>query len=361
MTNVANPITFGKTGIDLLPVIEKIQPVYGRIAKSGLFEERGSTTNVSIFEIVEQTQSKMTKLTSRTERDAVAVSRGVTKFVTVAGKTVKKTGGVHVEDFANLNTGSVFNLKNETVQSLLAKRTEELYQSYAQEKEYFLLTASQGRMRDPLTGAVAIDMFTNTGTVQSTATINASPTSTTLISGLNALRNQIGVLNGYNGVVSTIELVVAEDVFNAIVVHPEFVTAAQIAFTGMGQAAMNNPMFTGQASAPTLTQYGWREELRWQNFLIVTYPQKFKRMDDTEASAVANGKGWTIVHGATNCYEVQYAPAPYFSTINTVGKEIYARSTGIVDDTKIDVTIETHLTPIMKRPELAVDVTFTLV
>ena len=43
----------------------------------------------------------MTKLTSRTERDAVKVSRGKSKQVTAAAETIKLTGGVHVEDLQN--------------------------------------------------------------------------------------------------------------------------------------------------------------------------------------------------------------------------------------------------------------------
>ena len=53
--------------------------------------------------------------------------------------------------------------------------------------------------------------------------------------------------------------------------------------------------------------------------------------------------------------------APHFSQLNGVGQKVYARTTGIVDDTHLDFTIESHMIPMLKRPELSIDVTFTLV
>ena len=236
-----------------------------------------------------------------------------------------------------------------------------MYNSFSQSFEYMLLTASQGIMRDPKDGSAVLNMYTNTGTVQSTATIDASAGSTTLISGLNALRNQLTVLNGYNGSINNIELWVADDVFNAVVNHPEFYTLYQLAFQGAQQAALMQPILNGSIDRVVQTRYGYSRTFTWENITIATYPQTFNSMEGNVLSAVANGKGWTIARGATNAYEVAYSPAPYFSQLNGVGQKVYARTTGIVDDTHLDFTIESHMIPMLKRPELSIDVTFTLV
>lgn len=358
MATMRNP-TNQNTSIDLLPVIEKLVPAYGLIADSGLFREINNKTNSAVYEIMEDENVKMTKLTSRTERDAVKVGRGKSKYVTVAGETIKIVGGVHVEDLQNrLNS---FNIEqDETLQQAIADETAAMYNSWAQSYEYMLVTASQGIMRDPLDGSAKINMFTNTGTTQSTATIDASPDSTTLISDINALRNQINYLNNGQGSVTAIDVWVAEDVFNAIVGHPEFAAIYQLALQGRGQEALANRILNGTANVPTYTQYGWSNSFVWQNITFRTYPQTFTRMDGSVAAAVANGKGWTVARGVTNAYEVLFAPAPYFSQLNSLGQKLYARSTGIIDDTHLDMTIESHLTPILKRPELCIDVTFTL-
>lgn len=358
MATMRNPLNT-QTYIDLLPVIENIVPSYGLIADSGLFRETAVKSNVAIYEVQEQVNTKMTKLTSRTERDAVGVARGRSKHVTIGGQTIKLHGSVHVEDLQNVLTN--FSIEEDvSLQQAIADRTADLYNSWSQSYEYMLLTASQGKMRDPLDGTVVIDQFTNTGTVQSTATIDLRTASTSVISDINALRNQLNQLNGYQGNITEVEVWVAEDVFNALISHPELVDLATLAYSGMGAAAFNNPLINGSASRPTLNRYGWSREFRWENMVFRTYPQQFVRMDGTAVSAVANGKGWTVARGAINAYEVLFAPAPYFSQLNGLGQKVYARSTGVVDDTHVDITMETHLTPFLKRPELAIDITFTL-
>ena len=347
------------TSIDLLPTIQELTPAYGRFADSGLFKEYGIKTNAVIYSVEQQENARMTKLTSRTERDAVKVGRGKSKQVTVGAETIKLTGGVHVEDLQNRL--KYFDIeRDETLQEALADATADVYNSFSQSFEYMLVTASQGIMRDPSDGSAVINMYTNTGTVQPTATIDASPDSTTLISGLNALRNQITQLNGYNGTVGNIELWVADDVFNAIVSHPEFYTLYQLAYQGAQQAAIMQPILNGSINKVVQTQYGYSRTFTWENITISTYPQTFNAMNGTTLSAVASGKGWTVARGATNAYEVAYAPAPYFSQLNGVGQKVYARTTGVVDDTHLDFTIESHLIPMLKRPELSIDVTFTL-
>ena len=353
-----NPVNLN-TSIDLLPTIQNLVPAYGRFADSGLFKEYGIKTNAVLYSVEEQENTRMTKLTSRTERDAVKVSRGRSKQVTVGAETIKLTGGVHVEDLQNrLNKFDIDT--DETLQEALADATADVYNSFSQSFEYMLVTASQGIMRDPKDGGANINMFTNTGTVRSTATIDASATSTTLISGLNALRNQLTMLNGYNGSINAIELWVADDVFNAIVNHPEFYTLYQLAYQGAQQAALLQPVLNGGLDRVVQTKYGYSRTFTWENITIATYPQTFTSMEGTTLNAVENGKGWTVVRGASNAYEVAYAPAPYFSQLSGIGQKVYARTTGVVDDTHLDFTIESHLIPILKRPELSIDVTFTL-
>lgn len=359
MATIRNPINLN-TSIDLLPTIQNLEPAYGRFADSGLFKEYGIKTNAVIYTVEQQENTRMTKLTSRTERDAVKVSRGKSKQVTVGSETIKLTGGVHVEDLQNRL--QYFDIdRDETLQEALADATADVYNSFSQSFEYMLVTASQGIMRDPKDGSAVTNMFTNTGTVRSTATIDASADSTTLISGLNALRNQLTILNGYQGTVNNIELWVADDVFNAIVNHPEFYTLYQLAFQGAQQAALMQPILNGSIDRVVQTRYGYSRTFTWENITISTYPQTFTSMEGQTLPAIANGKGWTVVRGATNAYEVAYAPAPYFSQLNGIGQKVYARTTGVVGDTHLDFTIESHLIPILKRPELSIDVTFTLV
>lgn len=355
MATIRNPIN-QKTVIDLTGALEEINPQYGRIADSGLFEEQGITANVSMYRVTDQGETKMTKLTSRTERDAMALDKSKEKLITMGAITLKETGGVHVEDLIGVTNG-VFEETSPSFQSETIKELTRMANVGAANREYLLTTTTQGKVRDPWDSSVAIDQYANTGTTRSTATIDANPANS-IMESLNALANQISVLNGYNGNVGTIEVILGEQAFSDIIAHPDFAALYQLAFSGMGQAAINQPFLNGTIGNPVRTQYGYRREFRWDNFLFVTYPQKFKRWDGTAVDIIETNKGWTVVDVA-GLYLVKYCPAPYISTFQQAGTRWVARSTGIVDDTHADMTLETHMIPFMKRPEMSIDITVT--
>ena len=51
MATIRNPIN-RRTIIDLSPALEEINPQFGRIADSGLFEEEGITARVSMYRVI---------------------------------------------------------------------------------------------------------------------------------------------------------------------------------------------------------------------------------------------------------------------------------------------------------------------
>lgn len=356
MATIRNPVNQNNV-IDLSPALEVIQPQYGQYAESGLFTEQGIVANTHMYKVVDNGNTKMTELTSRVGREAMALDKGRDKLVTMGSITLKEVGSVHVEDLIGVSNG-LFSLDSPTYQEETVRVLTRLANVGAANKEYLLTTATQGKVLDPRDGSVAIDQYANTGTSQSTATITAAPTADIKASIAN-LANQISELNGYNGNVGTIEVVLGETAFNAIVNHPDFAALYQLAFTGLGQQTLQQPMLNGSMAINQRTQYGYRREFRWDNFLFVTYPQKFRRWNNDLVDVVATNKGWTIVHGVTGLYQVKYCPAPYVSTFNQAGTKWLARSTGIVDDTHTDITLETHLIPFMQRPEMAIDITVT--
>ena len=360
MAQIRNPIN-PNTTIDLGSVLEVINPQYGRIDQSGLFEEQGITSLAHMYKIVDQGQTKMTKLTSRTERDAMAVEKAKEKYVTMAGVTIKEVGGVHVEDLIGVVTGGL-DFESDSFQEALIKEATRMANVGAANMEYVKLTATQGSVLDPYNGAVAINQYANTGTTRSTATITAGATDD-LLGSLTALRNQIEQLNGYNGNIGEIEIILGETAFNAIVTHPDLATLYQLAYSGFGPAALQQPVLNGTLALQQKDRYGFSREFRWFDGGLVfrTYPQKFYRWDGTAVDAIAANKGWTIVHGVSGLYQVKYTPAPYVSKYNQAGQKWVARSTGIIDDTHADMTIESHLIPFMSRPEMSVDITVTTV
>lgn len=355
MATIRNPIN-QNTIIDLSPALENVNFGYGQYADSGLFTEQGITARTHMYRVTENQNPKMTKLTSRTERDAMAVDKVKEKLVTMGAITLKETGGVHVEDLIGVSSG-VFNEDSNSFQQATIEELTRLANVGAANYEYLITTATQGKVLDPLDGSVAIDNFANVGTTRTAITIDASPTAS-ITDSLNSLVNTISSLNGYNGNVGTIEVVLGEQAFSDIVNHPDFAAMYQLSFSGLGNAALQQPLINGSVNRPERTQYGYRRTFRWDNLLFVTYPQKFQRWNGTAAEIIETNKGWTIVEVA-GLYEVKYCPAPYASTYLSEGQRWTARSTGIINDTHTDMTLESHLIPYMKRPEMALDITVT--
>lgn len=351
--NPLNPNTF----IDLGLALTELAPQYGRIYDSGLFEEQGILSKTYAYEVEKQENAKMTKLTSFTERDASRVAKAKKKAVIMNDITIKVEGGVHVEDLIGVvDTG--FDFKNPNFNELVNRKLLAIGQSWSADREYIVATATQGQVRDPLDGDVVIDQYQITGTTRPTATITASPTAD-IKGSIASLVNQIIELNGMNGNVGMIEVPVTEEAFNAITSHPDFATIYQLAYQGRGAETLAQPFLNGSVSKPIYNQYGRRREFEWDGVLFTTYPQKFYRMKGGDTTLLTGMKGYTIVHGLSGLYNIKYTPAPYISTAQQVGQKVYARSTGIVKDTHMDMSVESHMIPFMTRPEMSIDVTVT--
>lgn len=358
MATIRNPIN-PNTFIDLTSALENIPSEFGQYAESGLFVESGITANAHMYRVEDGGgATKMTKLTSRTERDAMALDKPKDKIITMGAISIKEMGSVHVEDLIGV-TNEAFDLESQSFQEETVRVLSRLVNVGAANREYLLTTATQGRVLDPLDGSVAMDGFLQSGTARTAVTIDANPANS-ITASLNALANQISTLNGYNGIMGTIEIVLGEQAFDDVVNHPDFASMYQLAFTGLGQAALAQPLVNGTMGRNQRTNFGHRRQFRWDNFLFVTYPQKFHRWNGDMVDIVETNKGWTIVDVA-GLYQVKYAPAPYVSTYNQAGQKWLARSTGIINDTHADITLESHLIPYMARPEMALDITVTTV
>ncbi len=355
MVTKVNPLN-QNTFLDLSEAVAELEPTYGYIDSSGIFEEQGITANQHGYKIVDQKAPKMTKLTSFTERNAMAVDKEKYKYVTMGGISIKEVGGVHVEDLIGVTGFDGIDFKSDTFQTAMLKELDRLTKVGAANMEYLLLTTTQGKTLDPYDGSVAIDAFANTGTSQSSFTVDARVSNNNLRGQFQELANKVSELNGYNGNVGVIDLVVEDSDFNAIVGHPEFATLYQLAFTGMGNAMLNNSLLNGSAKQAKQTPYGYQKSFVIDNIRIITYPQKFYRWDGSVVQATPKGEAWTIVNGVSGLYQVKYTPAPYITHFSRAGQKWLARSTGIVDDTHADITLESHLIPFMKRPEMAIKV-----
>ena len=357
MSTQRNPINPTKL-IDLGGALETIEPQFGRFANSGLFTEDGITTKSHIYKDKYSDVTKMTGLTSYTERDAVALEREEDKYITMAGVTHKITGGVTSEDLEGQLEG-VFEIQAPEVQDEILKELTRMANTASANYEWMIVGATKGVVTDPRTGVEKINAFTNTGKVRPTATITAGATDDIRAS-LVALMNQLSELNGDNGNVNEVEIVLDQGGFNAIVNHPDFVAQYQMAYQGRGAEALGIPQLNGTTGLLQKNQYGWSQTFRFENLVFTTYPQKFRKWNGERVGVTESMKGWTIPKGLSDLYHVKFTPKSGFSHLNKKGQKWYAYSTGVIDDQHIDMTLEQNLIPFMKRPEMSIDITVTV-
>lgn len=354
---IVNPIDRTKL-IDTGSTLEVLTPTYGRIDNSGLFDKEGIASRHHLFEVEPEGQTAMTGLGSMTERERWKLTHGRNEQYTLGSVYFGITDAVQYDDIANIITDWK-NFDEDKLVDIIAKKQKSLYDVAAANKEYMALTAATGVMRDPLDGAPAVDMFEITGKVKTTFAIDlTAPTG--LLAKFTELQNLLIEKNVVGGNISSVEIIVAENVFAKLSQHPELVAFYEAALYGTGLAYVNNPIINGRVNEKTRNTFGLSQSFNVMGFTISTYPQKFTRWDRTSVSAVADSKGMVVISGIGDLYQAKWTPAPYLSNLGKTGQELYGWRTPVVDDTHLELYLEFNGVYFMKQPELAVEITFTV-
>lgn len=343
-------------------VLNEIPVQFGRFDNSGLFAKSGITTQDYGFQFSPLTDDKMTGATSRLERDAWKVSQAKKKRVALSGASFKLTDSVQYEDLAfRVNDWQALDpmAREMTVAEAVAEKLPVMLRAMQQNKEYLALTALQGVMKDPEDGSDLINMLTVTGASRLTHTIDLTAT-TGVIAAITALVNKVQAAQVYGSGFTGLEVVVADDVFSKLANHPEIIAIYENAMSGRGQEYINSPWLSGRVNEKNRSIYGFVQSLVINGVTFTTYSQKFKRFDNSLVDAVASGKGFTVLQGATGLYQAKFVPAPYISMLGTQGQEMYVWQTPVKDDTHFEIYAESHPLYFMQQPELSVDITFTI-
>ena len=348
--------------IDISDTLVEMQKQFGRLNNSGLFTKEGVTTQDVGFMYTPATQTKMTGATSRVERDAWRVSGEKKKRASLSTATYKLTDAVQYEDLA-------FRVKNwqdldpnareDTVAEAVSEKLMRLQRTMEQNQEYSVITAMQGIQRDAEDGSPLVNMLDTLNVTRLTKTIDLTANSGVL-SAITELTNELLEAQTYGSGFTGIEVIIANDVFSALVSNPEIIAIWESAMTGRGMEYVNSPFLTGRVNDLNRTVFGFVQSVVINGVTFTTYPQKFRRWDGTLVDAIASGKGFTVLHGVSGLYQAKFVPAPYISLLGTKGQENYVWQTPIKDDTHFEIYQESHGAYFMQQPELAVDITFIL-
>lgn len=354
IVNPVNPSTF----INLGDAFQERPSSFGRIKNSGLFDVEGIVDNTHLYKYEPFIQARMTGLTSITERDKWKTTKGKGRATGLAASAIALTDGVQYEDVKG-RVRSWDDLTEETITDLALDKLDVMGRSFDMSTEYMFLTAAQGVMLNPEDDADALDMYEVTGITRETDTWDLTQ-STGVLEKINEITNRLIEYNLRGGNITGIEIMVADDVFNALSSHPELITFYEAAFYGAGLAYVNNPFINRSVNRVVRDVQGLSRSFTVEGVTFSTYPEKFQRWDGTAITAIPSGKGFTIVRGLRDLYQVKYTPAPYISQLGNQGQEQYVWRTPIKNDTHFEVFLESYPIIFMKDPKLSIDITFTL-
>lgn len=359
MVATANPLNTSRR-IDIVEAYNTVAYPYGVFSKTGLFESQPVSTTTIMAKVTQDGLGTMTGFTSRTERDAMRVSKQKQKAVALEIPYIKQASAVTYEDFA-MRVGDWTNLTPETQELTINDVTlDRIYQmslSMSQNMEYLALNATKGLVLDPYDGDVYANLFDTFGYTKVTETLDLTSADLDIFAWSVALKEGIQKRNRVSAVVPTVDILVDTKDMQAIQSHPSIALLRASLLAGTGLSGIQNQSKALYAEN-VLSEHGVSQVFDLQNGVrFITYPATFTRMDRTSASATVEGTAHTVVRGVSGLYKVAYAPAPYLSQLGKLGQPTYAWRTPVQDDQRFELLVESSPLYYMTQPDLAVEIT----
>lgn len=343
MAIIRNPLS-PQNLIELTQAVNKITPQYGALLNSGLLNVSSTSQDSLIYE-VNETDSTLIPTISRRSRETIKNAPQTNNYVTLRIPYWHHSDFITREDIAGIAVG-IGQVSEESYNDVYLSKLTGLRLNAEQSKEHMVVNMIKGVTIDA-NGLVIADMFKETGTTQNVVTWNLSDVDFDVLSAINALKRSVTRANKLGGVITSLDVLMHPDFFNALVTHPTIVEAYRNAMVGRG--ILGSVPNTDQV----LNQYGISDIFTYNGVRFMTYPVLFKKMDGSTEEAVEENTAYTIVRGISGLYNVIYAPSNKLSQVGTQGQPFYAWQNRSTDDYSVELETEFAGLFWMKAPELS--------
>ncbi len=316
--------------IELTRALENIPYKPATLTGSGLFADRGVRSRTVVIESRDGTLS----LIPFSERGSayeqqIPERRDVRAFVC---RQFKKQDVLWASEIQGIRA---FGTESETqqIQQEVARRLKRLRNDAEATFEYHLLNGIQGKVLDPKDGAVVIDYFTEFAITPATEVnfdlANTSPASGALRKKCQALIESVeGDLGGLSTGAVQLRAECGSAFFSDLVAHKE----VRETYLNTAAAADLRSRVADEVSFGGIT---------------------FRRYRGNAVFGVPPDKAYFYPEGVEGLFEIYYAPADTFETVNTLGLPLYARSIPDRDrDEWVRLEIESNPLPICTRPRV---------
>ena len=316
--------------IELTRALENIPFKPATLSGSGLFSDRGVRSRTVVIESRDGTLSLIPFSERGSAYDQqVPERRDVRAFVC---RQFKKQDVLWASEIQGIRA---YGSESETqqIQAEVARRLRRLRTDAEATFEYHLLNGIQGKVLDPKDGATVIDYFTEFA-ITPAAEVNFDLAATSPGSGVLRKRCQAlieSVEDGLGGLSTGAVQLRAEcgsAFFADLVAHKE----VRETYLNTAAAADLRSRVSDEVSFGGI---------------------HFPRYRGNAAFGVPVDKAWFYPEGVEGLFEIYYAPADTFETVNTLGLPLYARSIPDRDrDEWVRLEIESNPLPICTRPQV---------
>jgi hypothetical protein len=228
----------------------------------------------------------------------------------------------------------------ETVQEKVLDKLQQARDNFDATDEYRQLSAVKGVVLDSDTTSTLFDSFTFFGITQKTVNFAFANPATDVRKVVRDIKRHIEK-NLFGETVTGYRAFVGPEFFDKLIEHP----------------SVKEALLGWQAASVLL------KDARATGFEIegVVFEEYTGRVSATDGSTTVpflpNGEGLVVPLGTRNTFKRYLAPAARVDTINTLGKAYYAWQTPRIDQTGIDIHVESNTLPICLRPQLLVKLT----
>lgn len=294
-----------------------------RLGELGLFSEEGiTTTTVSI-----EKEGSTLSLVPSGERGGVPKPAAKDKRVLIPFKAVHlpQRGGVNADEVQNLRAfGTESEL--ESVQNVVNKELRRMRRNLDATLEYQRMGAIKGQILDADGSTVLLDIFNAFGVVQQTQAMVLGTPTTKVRQKVVAAKRKVESALG-NLMYSGLRVLCSSSFFDSFVEHADV------------NAAFDRWM-NGEFK---------RQDLR-EGFLFggVFWEEYKGTVNGTDF--IAAGDAYMIPEGVPDLFVMNFAPADYMETVNTMGVPMYAKQEARAMNKGIDIEAQSNPLTLCTRP-----------
>lgn len=338
MPNIINP--FDDAGFDLVSMtrgIEVIPNMYGRINQLGLFRNEGVTQRSIIFD---EENGVLNLLQTQPWGSPGAVNkRGSKKNRSFAIPHIPLDDKIFPNDFQGVRAFDTPDM-TETLNSTMNRVLTEMRNKHAITLEYLRMGAVKGIILDA-DGSTLYNLFTEFGISQEVLDFGLDSDSTDVAVKCRTVLRKIEE-NLKGEVMTGVHCLCDSVFFDELISHPNVEKFYE------GHVA-----FLQNAGVGTDPRKGFR-------FGGITFEEYGGTANDASGTArpfIAAGEAHFFPLGTMNTFVNYFAPADYIETVNTIGRELYAKQ--IMDQAGrwVDVYTQSNPLPLCRRPALLVKAT----